>query len=151
MGFLFCPLSGFVQPKKGDDIVVTIDHEPGSKYGSIGVGNNRKLFNDARRKAALVAADYNEPVMVAVCDSGDGVTPRIFTNEIITGGKKHHLAVIFNAELDREYPSNFFAGNSFRLIMSESLDKKGLFSGRIVFSPGRVIVWDKYYLHSILS
>ena len=150
MSFLFCPLSDFVKPGKGDDIVVTIDHESGSKYGSIGIGNNRKLFNEAC-KIALGTKKYDEPIMVAVNDSGVGDTPRIFTNEVIVGGKKHHLAVIFNAELDQECSNDFFAGNSFRLVMSDCLDKKGLFSERIVFSPGEVVTWNKNDLLLLLS
>ena len=72
------PLSKFIKPGRGDDVVVTIDHEQQSRYGCLGIGNNRKEFTAARRLAATL--DLAEPVMIAVEDPESG-SPMMLTKD----------------------------------------------------------------------
>lgn len=131
------PLSKFVKQGKGDDVVVTIDHESGSRYGCLGIGNNRKDYTAARKLAATL--DYTEPVMIAVNDPESG-SPMVLVKEVIRGGKKHYLAVIFNGAFS--HPEENRTG-SFCLRMSERIDPDKKFSERVMFTPGEEIVWDK--------
>lgn len=131
------PLSKFIKPGKGDDVVVTIDHELQSRYGCLGIGNNRREFTAARKLAATLACA--EPVMIAVEDPESG-SPMVLTKEVIRGGKKHHLAVVFNAAFS--HPEENRSG-SFCLRMSERLDPKRVFSERIMYTPGEHIVWER--------
>jgi hypothetical protein len=137
---LILPLSQMMKIGRGDDIVVTIDHETGSRYGTLGISNNRSDFNAARR-LAIDEADEG-PMMIAVEDPESG-SPMMLTREIIRNGKKHHLAVIFNAEFSDAEESR---PNSFCLRMSERLDPDGVFIRRIKCSPGQNITWEVEHL-----
>ena len=130
------PLSGFIRHAKGDDVVVTIDYETDSKFGHLGFGNNRKAYAEARRLAKTL--DNKEPVMIGLINPETGIT-KVFTREVIRGGMKHHLAIIFNA--DFSYPEDIRDG-SFCLRMSERIDKNRVFTERIMYTPGKNIAWD---------
>ena len=88
--------------------------------------------------------------MIAVEDA-ESSTLRMLTSEIITGGKKHQLAVIFNAEFEHLRADDYHAGNSFCLRMSDRLDVDGIFSERIVFSPGKNIVWNNNLFRALMQ
>ncbi len=137
IAFKVYPLSCFIKPGKGDDVVVTVDHEEQSMFGCLGIGNNRKKFTTACKLAAKL--NCGEPIMIAVEDP-EKDSPMMLTKEVIRGGKKHHLAVVFNAAFS--HPEENRDG-SFCLRMSERLDPNKVFSERIMYTPGEHIVWEK--------
>ncbi len=135
-GLVVLPLSRFVKPGRGDDVIVTIDHESESPYGCLGIGNNHKQFVAARNLARNLP--YVEPVMIAVIEDEDD-PPKVLTREIIRGGKKHRLAVIFNGALSENPEEN--SRGSFCVCASERLDPHRQFIKRIMFAPGEMVVW----------
>lgn len=137
------PLSGFIRHAKGDDVVVTIDHEMDSRFGHLGFGNNRRAYSEARNLAKTLS--NGEPVMIGLIDPVTGIT-KVLTREVIRGGMKHHLAIIFNA--DFSYPEDVRKG-SFCLRMSERIDKNRVFTERIMYTPGKNIVWEKDQLEML--
>lgn len=130
------PLSGFIRQGKGDDVVVAIDHEMDSKFGHLGFGNNRNAYAAACRLAETL--NNGEPVMIGVVDPKSGIN-KVLTKEVIRGGKRHRLAIVFNAEFS--HPEEARDG-SFCLRMSKRFDPNGRFSERIMYMPGENIVWD---------
>ena len=67
----------------------------------------------------------------------------VLTKEVIRGGKKHSLAVIFNAEFSHPRENRY---GSFCLRVSERFSPARGFSERIMYSPGNNIVWDEEQL-----
>ena len=96
-GDLVCiPLSSLIRNGRGDDVFVVVDHEHHSRYGVLGIGNNATEYRMALKKALEEETRKLGPTMIAVQDPESG-SPMMLAHEMIYGGKKHYLAVVFNA------------------------------------------------------
>ena len=126
------PLSDLIKPGKGDDIMVTVE---GNSYGCLRVDDYPGAMDAAKRLAASL--DLKVPVMIAVEDP-ESASPMILTREVVRGGRKHYLALIFNAIFSHPEENR---NGSFCLRMSERYDPERTFSERIMFAPGKQIVW----------
>lgn len=133
------PLRGMLQPGKGDDVHVVIDHEERSKYGCLDIDAYKEDYELACKLATMEEGrEPGGPIMIAAEDPESG-SPMVFTKCVKRDGKKHFLAIIFNAYFsvpDENRPE------SYCLRMSKAVDPKGVFSERIMYSPGDNIVWE---------
>ena len=150
-GDLRCvPLSGLLQRGRGDDVFAVIDHERYSTYGTLGIGNNAHYYRFAQKLATETIPEDYGPIMIAIVDES-GVL-RMLTHEVVLDGKKHQLAVLFNASFAHN-PEETSDG-SYCLRLSSRLDPEGKFSERIRYTPGKNIDWvgeQEEYLLSILG
>ncbi len=138
-GDLICiPLSSLKTYGRGDDIFVVVDHEHHSKYGVLGIGNNARDYRMAQKLALDPENLKKGPMMIAVQDEESG-SPMMLAHEMIYGGKKHYLAVVFNASFADDPTENSPGSHCLRL--SSRLDPSGKFSERIRFSLGENIDW----------
>ena len=138
-GDLVCiPLSSLIRNGRGDDVFVVVDHEHHSRYGVLGIGNNATEYRMALKKALEEETRKLGPTMIAVEDPESG-SSMMLAHEMIYGGKKHYLAVVFNASFADNPEEN--SDGSFCLRLSSRLDPAEKFSERIRFSPGENIDW----------
>lgn len=133
------PLCQMKTHGRGDDIFVVVDHEHHSRFGVLGIGNNARDYRLAK-KMALDEESFKSgcPMMIAVEDEESG-SPMMLAHELIHNGKKHYLAVLFNASF--AFNPEETSDGSFCLRLSSRLDPEGKFSERIRYTPGKNIDW----------
>ena len=137
--FVVLPLSKFVKPGRGDDVVVVVDHEKKSPYGCLDIEFYEEDFELACKLAMMEEGRMaKEPIMIAVQDPESG-SPMVLAKRVMRDGERRFLAIIFNASFS--YPEDSRRG-SYCLRMTDVVDPKGVFSERIMYSPGENILWE---------
>lgn len=136
--FILLPLSKFVKPGKGDDVVVVVDHENLSHYGCLDIEHYREDYEMANDLATGEGLDAECPVMIAIEDPDSG-SPVVLTKRVRRNGKDYFLAVIFNAAFS--LPDENRPG-SYCLRMTSGIDPERIFTERIMYAPGENITWE---------
>ena len=148
-GDLICiPLSDLITYGRGNDIFAVMDHEHHSKYGVLGIGNNAREYRMAQKMALEEESQKMGPILIAVEDEMSG-SPMVLAHELIYKGKKHYLAVVFNANFAHNPEEN--SVGSYCLRLSSRLDPDNKFSERIRFSPGENIDWRADHHNFLVS
>ncbi|MBO4855647.1 hypothetical protein J5500_04580 [Candidatus Saccharibacteria bacterium] len=140
------PLRSLLKVGRGDDVFVVVDNENHSRYGVLSIDRNIFDYELAQRLAA--EQHTGEPIMVAVEDPESG-SPMMLAREVWRDGKRHFLAVIFNAKFANDPEEN--RNGSFCLRLSGALDPDSKVSERIIYSPGEHIEWNEEQVGDIVA